>query len=83
MTFFKKILKKTYTCRKELFGDINEFKEFLIKKKYRDFLPENLNLLQKFEKELKEKLMKELSLKDELSKEDLKRILNNLDLKKI
>ena len=38
---------------------------------------------QKFEKELKEKLMKELSLKDELDKEDLKRILNNLDLKKI
>ena len=186
-SFFKKILKKTYTCREELFGDINEFKEFLIKKKYGDFLPENLNLLQsihnkiykdmkgknevvaiykfiesainnygedkalsgyinytlylnglkdikeitaddkilvsnifpimkkyekseleindkglkefysrvdeikkvretryqKFEKELKEKLMKELSLKDELNKEDLKRILNNLDLKKI
>ena len=38
---------------------------------------------QKFEKALKEKLMKELSIKDELSKEDLKRILNNLDLKKI
>ena len=38
---------------------------------------------QKFEKELKEKLMNELSLKDELNKEDLKRILNNLDLKKI
>ena len=38
---------------------------------------------QKFEKVLKEKLMKELSLKDELNKEDLKRILNNLDLKKI
>ena len=38
---------------------------------------------QKFEKELKEKLMKELSIKDELSKEDLKKILNNLDLKKI
>ena len=38
---------------------------------------------QKFEKELKEKLMKELSLKDELNKEDLRRILNNLDLKKI
>ena len=33
--------------------------------------------------EAKEKLMKELSLKDELNKEDLKRILNNLDLKKI
>ena len=29
---------------------------------------------QKFEKELKEKLMKELSLKDELNKEDLKKI---------
>ena len=38
---------------------------------------------QKFEKELKQKLMNELSLKDELNKEDLKRILNNLDLKKI
>ena len=38
---------------------------------------------QKFEKTLKEKLMKELSIKDELNKEDLKRILNNLDLKKI
>ena len=186
-SFFKKILKKTYTTREELFGDINEFKEFLINKKYGDFLPENLNLLQsiynkiyndmkgknkviaiykfidsainnyeedkvlsgyinyilylnglkdikemkaqekalvsklfpimikyeesglkvdslglkefytradeikqnrekryqKFEKALKEKLMKELSLKDELNKEDLKRILNNLDLKKI
>lgn len=186
-SFFKKILKKTYACREELFEDINEFKEFLIKKKYGDFLPENLNLLQsiynkiyndmkgknkvvaiykflesainnygedkalsgyinytlylnglkdikeitandkilvsnifpimkkyekseleindeglkdfysrvaeikkvretryqKFEKVLKEKLMKELSLKDELNKEDLKRILNNLDLKKI
>lgn len=185
-SFFKKILKKTYTCREELFVDINEFKEFLMKKKYGDFLPENLNLLQsihnkiykdmkgknevvaiykfiesainnygedkvlsgyinytlylnglkdikemtvddkilvsnifpimkkyekselkindeglkkfysrvdeikkvretryqKFEKELKEKLMKELSLKDELNKEDLRRILNNLDLKK-
>ena len=186
-SFFKKILKKTYTCREELFVDINEFKEFLMKKKYGDFLPENLNLLQsiynkiykdmkgknevvaiykfiesainnygedkalsgyinytlylnglkdikeitaddkilvsnifpimkkyekseleindeglkefysrvdeikkvreiryqKFERELKEKLMKELSLKDELNKEDLKRVLNNLDLKKI
>ena len=38
---------------------------------------------QKFEKELKEKLMKELSLNEELNKEDLKRILNNLNLKKI
>ena len=38
---------------------------------------------QKFEKALKEKLMEEFSIKDELSKEDLKRILNNLDLKKI
>lgn len=38
---------------------------------------------QKFEKVLKEKLMKELSVNDELSKEDLKRILNSLDLKKI
>ena len=186
-SFFKKILKKTYTCREELFGDINEFKEFLIKKKYRDFLPENLNLLQsiynkiykdmkgknevvaiykfiesainnygedkalsgyinytlylnglkeikemtvedevlvsnifpimkkyeksqlemnneglevfynrveeikknreerykKFEKILKEKVMKEFSTKEKLNKEDLKRILNNLDLKKI
>ena len=186
-SFFKKILKKTYATREELFGDINEFKEFLNNKKYGDFLPENLNILQsiyrkiyndmkgknkvvaiykflesainnygedkalsgyinytlylnglkdlkeitaddkilvsnifpimkkyekseleindeglkdfysrvdeikkvretryqKFEKELKEKLMKELSLKDELNKEDLKRILNNLDLKKI
>lgn len=45
-SFFKKILKKTYTCREELFVDINEFKEFLMKKKYGDFLPENLNLLQ-------------------------------------
>ena len=186
-SFFKKILKKTYTTREELFGDINEFKEFLINKKYGDFLPENLNLLQsiynkiyndmkgkneviaiykfidsainnyeedkvlsgyinyilylnglkdikemkaqekalvsklfpimkkyeesglkvdslglkefytradeikqnrekryqKFEKALKEKLMIEFSIKDELNKEDLKRILNNLDLKKI
>ena len=38
---------------------------------------------QKFEKVLKEKLMEEFSIKDKLSKEDLKRILNNLDLKKI
>ena len=38
---------------------------------------------QKFEKALKEKLMEEFSIKDELNKEDLKRILNNLDLKKI
>jgi len=186
-SFFKKISKKSYLSREELFGDINEFKEFLMKKQYADFLPENLRLLQsiyrkiyndmkgknkvvaiykflesvinnygedkalsgyinytlylnglkdikeikaddkilvsnifpimkkyekselkindeglkefynrvdeikkvretryqKFEKELKEKLMKELSLKDELNKEDLKRILNNLDLKKI
>ena len=186
-SFFKKILKRTYATREELFGDINEFKEFLNNKKYGDFLPENLNILQsiyrkiyndmkgkseviaiykfidsainnygedkalsgyinytlylnglkdikemkdqekalvsklfpimkkyqesilevdalglkefciradeikqnrekryqKFEKALKEKLMKELSLKDELNKEDLKRILNNLDLKKI
>ena len=37
----------------------------------------------KFEKILKENLMKELSLNEELNKEDLKRILNNLDLKKI
>jgi len=186
-SFFKKISKKSYLSREELFGDINEFKEFLMKKKYGDFLPENLRLLQsiyrkiykdmkgknkvvaiykflesainnygedkalsgyinytlylnglkdikeitaddkilvsnifpimkkyekseleindeglkefysrvdeikkvreiryqKFERELKEKLMKELSLKDELNKEDLKRVLNNLDLKKI
>ena len=38
---------------------------------------------QKFEKALKEKLMEEFSIKDELSKDDLKRLLNNLDLKKI
>lgn len=38
---------------------------------------------QRFEKILKENLMKELSFKDELNKEDLKRILNNLELKKI
>ena len=38
---------------------------------------------QRFEKILKENLMKELSLNEELNKEDLKRILNNLDLKKI
>ena len=186
-SFFKKILKRTYATREELFGDINEFKEFLNNKKYGDFLPENLNILQsiyrkiyndmkgkseviaiykfidsainnygedkalsgyinytmylnglkdikemkdqekalvsklfpimkkyqesilevdtlglkefciradeikqnrekryqKFEKALKEKLMIEFSMKDELNKEDLKRILNNLDLKKI
>ena len=45
-SFFKKILKKNYATREELFGDINEFKEFLMKKKYGDFLPENLNILQ-------------------------------------
>ena len=45
-SFFKKILKKTYATREELFGDINEFKEFLNNKKYGDFLPENLNILQ-------------------------------------
>lgn len=37
----------------------------------------------KFEKILREKLMKEFSTKEELNKEDLKKILNNLDLKKI
>ncbi|ATV69993.1 hypothetical protein [Fusobacterium pseudoperiodonticum] len=186
-SFFRKISKKAYTNREELFEDINEFRDLLVSKKFRDLLPENLRLLQniydkiyedmkgkdkvvaiykfidsainrygedralsgyinytlylnglkdikeitaddkilvsnifpimkkyekseleindkglkefysrvdeikkvretryqKFEKELKEKLMKELSLKDELNKEDLKRILNNLDLKKI
>ena len=45
-SFFKKISKKSYLSREELFGDINEFKEFLMKKKYGDFLPENLRLLQ-------------------------------------
>ena len=186
-SFFKKILEKGYKSREELLEDINEFKKKLDNKKFNDFLPENLDILQsiynkiyndmkgknkviaiykfmdsainnygedkalsgyinytlylnglkdikemkdyekalvsklfpimkkyeefdlevdssglkefyirveeikenrekryqKFEKELKEKLMKELSLKDELNKEDLKRILNNLDLKKI
>ncbi|VTX62540.1 Uncharacterised protein [Fusobacterium periodonticum] len=37
----------------------------------------------KFEKILKEKVMKEFNTKEKLNKEDLKRILNNLDLKKI
>lgn len=186
-SFFKKISKKNYGSKEELLGDINEFRELLINKKFSDLLPENLRLLkniydkiyedmkgkdkvvpiykfidsainnygedkalsgyinytlylnglkeikeittddkilvsnifpimkkyersqlkmndeglkefynrvdeikkireeryQKFEKALKEKLMKELSIKDELNKEDLKRILNNLDLKKI
>ena len=186
-SFFKKISKKNYESKEELLGDINEFRELLVNKKFSDLLPENLRLLkniydkiyedmkgkdkvvpiykfidsainnygedkalsgyinytlylnglkeikeitvddkilvsnifpimkkyersqlkmndeglkefynrvdeikkireeryQKFEKALKEKLMKELSIKDELSKEDLKRILNNLDLKKI
>ena len=185
--FFKKISKKNYESKEELLGDINEFRELLVNKKFSDLLPENLRLLkniydkiyedmkgkdkvvpiykfidsainnygedktlsgyinytlylnglkeikeittddkilvsnifpimkkyessqlkmndeglkefynrvdeikkireeryQKFEKALKEKLMKELSIKDELNKEDLKRILNNLDLKKI
>ncbi|WP_339055538.1 hypothetical protein KSU07_11175 [Fusobacterium animalis] len=186
-SFFKKISKKNYKSKEELLGDINEFRELLVNKKFSDLLPENLRLLkniydkiyedmkekdkvvpiykfidsainnygedkalsgyinytlylnglkeikeittddkilvsnifpimkkyersqlkmnneglkefynrvdeikkireeryQKFEKALKEKLMKELSIKDELNKEDLKRILNNLDLKKI
>lgn len=186
-SFFKKILEKGYKSREELLEDINEFKKFLDNKKFNDFLPENIDILQsiynkiykdmkgkdkviaiykfmdsvinnygedkvlsgyinytlylnglkdikemtvddkilvsnifpimkkyekselkindeglkefysrvdeikkvreiryqKFEKVLKEKLMKELSLKDELNKEDLKRILNNLNLKKI
>lgn len=186
-SFFKKISKKNYESKEELLGDINEFRELLVNKKFSDLLPENLRLLkniydkiyedmkgkdkvvpiykfidsainnygedkalsgyinytlylnglkeikeittddkilvsnifpimkkyersqlkmndeglkefynrvdeikkireeryQKFEKALKEKLMKELSIKDELNKEDLKRILNNLDLKKI
>lgn len=37
----------------------------------------------KFEKILKEKLMKEFSTKEKLNKKYLKRILNNLDFKKI
>ena len=186
-SFFKKISKKNYESKEELLGDINEFRELLVNKKFSDLLPENLRLLkniydkiyedmkgkdkvvpiykfidsainnygedkalsgyinytlylnglkeikeittddkilvsnifpiikkyeksqlkmndeglrefynrvdeikkvreeryQKFEKALKEKLMEEFSIKDELSKEDLKRILNNLDLKKI
>lgn len=186
-SFFRKISKKDYTSRKELFEDINEFRDFLVSKKFSDFLPENLRLLQniydkiyedmkgkdkvvaiyqfidsainkygedrvlsgyinytlylnglkdikemkdhekalvsklfpimkkyeesdlevdssglkefyirveeikknrekryqRFEKILKENLMKELSLNEELNKEDLKRILNNLDFKKI
>ena len=186
-SFFKKILEKGYKSREELLEDINEFKKFFDNKKFNDFLPENIDILQsiynkiykdmkgkdkviaiykfmdsvinnygedkvlsgyinytlylnglkdikemtvddkilvsnifpimkkyekselkindeglkefysrvdeikkvreiryqKFEKVLKEKLMKELSLKDELNKEDLKRILNNLNLKKI
>ena len=186
-SFFKKISKKNYESKEELLGDINEFRELLVNKKFSDLLPETLRLLkniydkiyedmkgkdkvvpiykfidsainnygedktlsgyinytlylnglkeikeittddkilvsnifpimkkyessqlkmndeglkefynrvdeikkireeryQKFEKALKEKLMKELSIKDELNKEDLKRILNNLDLKKI
>ena len=186
-SFFKKISKKNYESKEELLGDINEFRELLVNKKFSDLLPENLRLLKniydkiyedmkgkdkvvpiykfidsainnyeedktlsgyinytlylnglkeikeittddkilvsnifpimkkyersqlkmndeglkefynrvdeikkireerykKFEKALKEKLMKELSIKDELNKEDLKRILNNLDLKKI
>ena len=45
-SFFRKISKKDYTSREELFEDINEFKEFLMKKKYGDFLPENFRLLQ-------------------------------------
>lgn len=185
-SFFKKISKKNYKSKEELLGDINEFRELLVNKKFSDLLPENLRLLkniydkiyedmkgkdkvvpiykfidsainnygedkalsgyinytlylnglkeikeittddkilvsnifpimkkyersqlkmndeglkefynrvdeikkvreeryQKFEKALKEKLMEEFSIKDELSKEDLKRILNNLDLKK-
>ena len=186
-SFFKKISEKGYKSREELLEYINEFKKFLDNKKFNDFLPENLDILQsiynkiyndmkgknkviaiykfidsainnyeedkvlsgyinyilylnglkdikemkaqekalvsklfpimkkyeesglkvdslglkefytradeikqnrekryqKFEKALKEKLMIEFSIKDELNKEDLKRILNNLDLKKI
>ncbi|WP_074016688.1 hypothetical protein [Fusobacterium massiliense] len=186
-SFFKKILEKGYKSREELLEDINEFKKNLDNKKFNDFLPENLDILQsiynkiyndmkgknkviaiykfmdsainnygedkalsgyinytlylnglkdikemkdyekalvsklfpimkkyeefdlevdssglkefyirveeikenrekryqRFEKILKENLMKELSFKDELNKEDLKRILNNLELKKI
>ena len=186
-SFFKKISEKGYKSREELLEDINEFKKFLDNKKFNDFLPENLDILQsiynkiykdmkgknkviaiykfmdsainnyeedkalsgyinytlylnglkdikemkdyekalvsklfpimkkyeesdlevdssglkefyirveeikknrekryqRFEKILKENLMKELSLNEELNKEDLKRILNNLNLKKI
>ena len=45
-SFLRKYQKKFYISREELFEDINEFKKLLIKKKYRDFLAENLNLLQ-------------------------------------
>jgi len=45
-SFFRKISKKAYTNREELFEDINEFRDLLVSKKFRDLLPENLRLLQ-------------------------------------
>ena len=61
-SFFKKISKKSYLSREELFGDINEFKEFLMKKKYGDFLPENLRLL----KSIYNKIYKDMKGKNEV-----------------
>ena len=44
-SFFKKISKKNYESKEELLGDINEFRELLVNKKFSDLLPENLRLL--------------------------------------
>ena len=59
-SFFKKISKKNYESKEELLGDINEFRELLVNKKFSDLLPENLRLLKniyiKFMKIWKEKI---------------------------
>lgn len=64
----KKILNKEYHS---LFKKISE-KNIWVEKK-------DIKSLKKIKKILKEKLMKEFSIKEKLNKEDLKRILNNLD----
>ena len=61
-SFFKKISKKNYESKEELLGDINEFRELLVNKKFSDLLPENLRLL----KNIYDKIYEDMKGKDKV-----------------
>ncbi|EGQ72760.1 calmodulin-dependent protein kinase, partial [Fusobacterium animalis ATCC 51191] len=53
---------KNYESKEELLGDINEFRELLVNKKFSDLLPENLRLL----KNIYDKIYEDMKGKDKV-----------------